>query len=196
MKYLFIGAHVDDVQLSCGGTVRQLVNTGHDVTIYSLSMIYQTADLSSEFAASLDPLGVENYIVHNFETRHFLRNRQDILDTLFQISALEFDYVFTSSVSDMHSDHSTLARETIRAFKHTNILSYMGAWNTRHIVKNYFVTLNTEDVMCKLKSLECFDSQRKMVYMKKDNVMSELRINGMMCGAEYAEAFEVVNLIV
>lgn len=194
MKYLFIGAHVDDVQLSCGGTIAQLVKNGHEVTVCSFTRVYGELNLLEEFDKSLKELGVDTYHLYDMETRQLARDRQKVLDKLFNLEM--FDYVFTQSNEDFHQDHVTVAKETIRRYKHTNILSYVGCWNTRKQVKNYFVTLNGDDVMKKLHSVEKFESQKGCAYMTKEAILSEMRINGLMCGDEFAEAFEVVNMIV
>ena len=196
MKYLFIGSHVDDTNLCCGGTISRLLREGNEVWVISFSKEYSFGDLTQEFEASMLELGVHNYIVHNFETRHFERDRQTILDGLFMLKEVNFDYVFTHSANDFHSDHATVGRESLRAFKHSNLITYTGSWNTRNQSKNYFVTLDGVDVIKKMKSLQCFASQSNMPYMNRDNIMGELRVNGLMCNSIYAEAFELITMTI
>lgn len=193
MKYLFIGSHVDDCNLSCGGTISRLVREGNEVWVVSLSREYTFGDLTEEFEASMLELGVHNYVVHNFETRSFSDQRLEILQTLFMLKEVGFDYVFTHSKDDFHADHATVGKESLRAFKHSNLLTYTGSWNTRSHTKNYFVTLDNVDVIKKMKSLELFRSQSNQPYMNKDNIVGELSINGLMCNRRYAEAFETIN---
>lgn len=193
MKYLFIGSHVDDANLSCGGTISRLIREGNEVWVVSLSREYTLGDLTEEFESSMLELGVHNYVVHNFETRNFSDHRNEILQTLFMLKEVGFDYVYTHSANDFHSDHATVGRESLRAFKHSNLLTYTGSWNTRYQAKNYFVTLDNVDVVKKMKSCELFKSQSNMPYMNKDNIVGELSVNGLMCGSRYAEAFETIN---
>jgi len=193
MRILFIGSHIDDITLSCGATISRFIQEGHELTCVTLSHVYEGVDLSHEFIADMQTLGVPAYPILNFETRHFERDRQKILDYLFTLN--DYDMVFTHSANDFHADHSTVGRESLRAFKHTNLITYTGSWNTRHQVKNYFVKVAISNCMKKEEALLHYGSQQHRPYMQGLFMWSELHVNGLMCNSEYAEAFEVVNYI-
>jgi len=191
MKILFIGAHIDDVTLSCGGSISRYIQEGHAVTVVTLSHVYECVDLSDEFRSDMHTLGVTNYIILDHKTRYF--QRQQILDQFFQWTY--FDIVFTHSPNDFHNDHAIVGRESLRAFKHTNIITYTGSWNTRNQVKNYFVKLDLGQCLKKIEALSCYASQKDRPYMKDQVIWSEMEVNGLMCNSKFAEAFEVVNMI-
>lgn len=192
MNYLFLGAHVDDVELSCAGTICKLVEHGHLVSIITLSHVYENTDLLNEWRDSMDKLQVHYTAFQSFKTRHFSEQRQLILDYLLTLKA---DYVFTHSTNDLHQDHRVVGEEAQRAFKNTNLLTFTAEWNQRTVTKNYFVILNSNQIETKKVALDCYKSQKARHYMKSDFIWANAMNNGVMAGCKYAEAFQVVNLI-
>jgi LmbE family N-acetylglucosaminyl deacetylase len=139
----------------------------------------------------MEKLGVQYMGFKDFRTRLFHESRQQILDFLF---TLHYDFIFTQSKHDIHSDHSTLGLEAERAFKHRNLVTFTGTWN--HAEKpDYFVKLERKHIDTKMEALKCYESQRAKDYMKSDFIWSNSMNNGVMCGTKFAEAFKVVNLI-
>lgn len=192
MTYLFLGAHVDDVELSCGGTICKLRQEGHLITVITLSHVYNYVDLLEEWTSSNQKIEPHYTLYKNFKTRHFHEQRQEILDFML---TLKYDYVFTHSANDLHQDHKVVGEEAQRAFKNTNLITFTAEWNQRTTTKNYFVTLNSDHVETKKMALSCYKSQQARPYMKSDFIWANAMNNGVMCNAKYAEAFQVVNLI-
>lgn len=144
-----------------------------------------------EWAKSMKALNVSFCWINDFTVRRFNTERQEILDYLIQQTG--YDYVFTHSSMDWHQDHRVVGEESFRAFKKTNLLTYLADWNQRDFRKNYFVKLKRGHIENKLKALSCYQSQRHRDYMKPDYIWADALVNGVMCGSEYAEAFEVIN---
>ena len=198
-KYLFIGAHVDDVQLSCGGTIHKLTKGSlrdNEVWVVTMSSWYDKGNLTQEFINSLAYLGVSNYQIYDFTVRHFANERQRILDLFITLKDLKFDYIFTHSTADFHQDHAIIGQESIRAFKNSNLYTYTAPWNQRTITKNHFFNLSTYDIEGKINSLKCFESQSHRQYMAPEYIMSDIKVNGLISGSEYSEGFEVINQVI
>lgn len=198
MKYLFIGAHVDDLELCCGATISKLLEEDNAIQLLTLSHKYGDLDLYSEWAmaTSCYQKGFRDKELRNFKSREFIKSRQEILDLFIEFGKNEdYDFVFTHSPNCFHQDHSIVGQESIRAFKHTNLLTYQGDWNARTITKNYFVKLEHRHVQKKLEALACYKSQQHRPYFKQDVIVGSMAVNGMMVNCEFAEAFQVVNLI-
>lgn len=192
-KYLFIGSHVDDVELSCGGTITKLIEDNHLVTIITLSYLYGKDSLLDEWKDSISVLKPDFIQAKDFRARLFTEQRQEILDFLCTLKG--YDYVFTHSVTDIHQDHKVVGEESLRAFKHTNLITYTGEWNQRTVTKNYFTGLNSHHIETKMSALRCYASQANRPYMKSDFIWANAMNNGVMCGHKYAESFHAINLI-
>lgn len=195
IKVLFLGAHCDDIELCAAGTAIKLREQNSVVHCIVLSKIFDGVDLSDEVEESLEIITPWR-MVKDFTPRQFSTQRVEILQFLFDIQKDEqYDYVFTHSTQDEHPDHFTVANEAKRAFKHTNLLTWTCEWNARRIIKNYFVKLEHRHVQKKLEALGCYKSQQHRNYFRQDVIVGAMHVNGMMVNTEFAEAFQVVNLI-
>lgn len=192
MKYLFIGAHVDDVELSCGGMIAVLKQSGNYVHVVSLSGVYNGECLRNEWMESMKILGVDEYTIHDFTVRNFYTQRQQILDYL--ITFKNYDTIVTHSTYDQHQDHSVVAMESIRAFKNNNLLAYTGEWNGNPPL-NYFFTLDQHHIEKKIEALKCYQSQKDKPYMAPSFVWANAMNNGVKCGEKFAEGFSVVRYV-
>jgi len=193
MKYLFVGAHIDDLELCAGGYVARCLDYGHEVSILVLSHEYNGVSLMHEWLESMKVLKPDFCEIKDFNTRNFNLYRQQILDLLFTKKG--YDYVITHSANDFHQDHQVVGEESIRAFKHTNLLTYTGVWNSRGHKQNYFVELTEAHVQKKIQALACYYSQDSKPYLNSNFIKGNLITNGVIAGTKYAEAFEVINFL-
>jgi hypothetical protein len=56
--------------------------------------------------------------------------------------------------------------------------------------------LEKKHIEKKINALSCYESQGKRDYMSSDFILSLARTRGVQIGTAYAEAFEVVRLII
>ena len=105
------------------------------------------------------------------------------------------DLVLVPSRDDIHQDHSTVAQESLRAFKNTTILGYELIWNNLKFNNNAFVKLNKNDIEAKVNALSKYVSQKEKNYMQSEFIYSLAKTRGVQIGTDYAEAFEVLRWI-
>lgn len=192
MKYLFIGAHLDDIEISCGGTIAKFLQ--HDVYYLGLSPCHNPIRLEIECTNATKKLGIprQNVKMFAFPVRSFYDHRQEVADTIRQmINLYDPDVIFTHSVLDRHPDHRCVAEETIRVFN-GSIISYLAPWNGQ-TVENYFIKLDSLDK--KLAAIACYQSQSERKYCDPEFIESWAVATGAKCGFGLAEGFEVVRLI-
>lgn len=196
MKYLFLGAHTDDIELCAGGTVAKLIELNNDVHFMAFSSC-QSEQIETEWNESLNILRPSQSNLAYFKNRLFSENRQDILDRMIQLrDNIEYDYVFTHSTLDGHQDHRVIGQESIRAFKNTNLITYIAPWNQigSQPIDNYFVSLELKHVQKKIESCMAYKSQINRPYMNEDFLWAQARIAGIKCQSEFAEAFQVLKI--
>src|SRR4051812_18535077 len=112
---LVLAPHTDDGEFGCGGTIAKLAERGNRVVYVafsaaekSVSPEYPTDVLRHEVKAATRVLGVADpdCIVHRFEVRRFPEQRQEILDTMIQLSnTYRPQVVLLPSPNDTHQDH-------------------------------------------------------------------------------------------
>ncbi|MCB1024848.1 MAG: PIG-L family deacetylase [Acidobacteria bacterium] len=203
---LVLAPHTDDGELGCGGTIAKLLESGVNVYYAAFSTAEQSLPdnlpkdtLKVEVRNATRVLGIkeENLIIFDYEVRKLNYVRQEILERLIKIrSQTAFDLVFIPSLNDIHQDHKTIAEEGLRAFKNTTILGYELIWNNLTFNTTSFVKLDKKHIEKKVLALREYKSQAGRGYMSEDFVFSLAKSRGVQIGSEFAEAFEVVRLIV
>ena len=194
-RILVLSPHTDDGELGTGATIARFIEEGAHVCYIAFSA--PGSDLSNECKNALKILNVNDYIILDFPRRHFPERRQEILQFLYEYNMKnEIDLVLTPSQMDLHQDHQTVTNEALRVFKHSTILGYELAWN--HIVfkENCFIALDERHVQKKLTALSCYKTQKDKIYFNKDYLKCLIRSRGVQIGEKYAEAYEVIKLVV
>jgi len=206
-KCVFVlSPHADDGELGCGGTISKLISEKNNVhfAVFSLAEKSIPSDLSKnitekELNESMQILKIPKSKVHlyNFEVRNFPQKRQEILEILWKLNKEHSpDIVFTPSMNDLHQDHEVIAKETLRAFKNTTIFCYEEPWNLMSFNLTVLIRLSKMDIENKLKALQCYKSQTHRPYFENDFIWNLAKIRGGLINHQYAEAFEVMRLII
>lgn len=203
---LVLAPHTDDGELGCGGTISRFLERGCTVTYVAFSTAEQSLDpcmpsgtLKEEVREATGNLGIsaENLIVFDYEVRKLNYVRQEILEELVRIKRERpVDLVLMPSLHDIHQDHTTVAKEGLRAFKNTAILGYELIWNNLTFDTTCFVRLEQRHIQAKVRALAAYKSQRGRPYMSLDFISALARVRGVQIGAEFAECFETVRWVV
>ena len=204
-KVFVISPHTDDGELGAGGLISRLIKEKAQIYYIAFSTAEASVPgnlpkniLKTEVKRACLELGIreENIILYNYEVRKLNYHRQEILEELINLKQLyEPDLVLVPSRDDIHQDHSTVAQESLRAFKNTTILGYELIWNNLKFNNNAFVKLNKNDIEAKVNALSKYVSQKEKNYMQSEFIYSLAKTRGVQIGTDYAEAFEVLRWI-
>lgn len=201
---LVLAPHTDDGELGCGGTIARLVEEKRNVTYAAFSTAEESVPkgfpkdiLKTEVKKATKKLGIAegNLVIFNYPVRKLNYHRQDILDDLLRLRQNNYDLVLMPCLHDIHQDHTTVAHEALRAFKNTSILGYELIWNNLSFNTTSFVALEKKHVEQKVHALREYQSQGKRDYMSEEFIFSLAKSRGVQVGMSYAEAFEVIRLM-
>jgi LmbE family N-acetylglucosaminyl deacetylase len=203
-RALVLCPHTDD-EYGCAGTIIRLLISGTEVLYIALSRCeesvpegYPPDTLEKECRECTRTLGMklQNVEVWPYPVRHFPAQRQEILQDFVRVNR-EYspDLVFVPTSSDTHQDHKTVYEEGFRAFKHASLLGYELPQNLRSFENTAFIRLSKEDLNRKIAGLSCYRSQLFRAYSSPDFIKSLAMVRGVQCNAEFAEAFELIRLI-
>lgn len=192
---LVLSPHTDDAELGCGGTIAKMVEEGWAVhVIYFSAVSDRYPDLIDEAAKSGNILGVTHEVL-NFHTRFFPRDRQEILQALYDHSKEnEYDVVFTPTTTDIHQDHGVVTSEAKRAFRKCTLLGYELPWNNLSVSLNCFIPLKEKHVKKKILALDCYNSQKHNPYFNDKFFRSVVKMRGIQLSCLYAEGFEAIKV--
>ncbi len=205
-RVLVLAPHTDDGEFGCGATLSRLVRSGADVHYLAFSACEESVPkgfasdiLRHEVIAATAELGIPNENVEclSFRVRYFAEARQDILQTLIETrKRINPQLVFAPSLDDVHQDHHAVAVESVRAFKHTNLLHYELPWNNMAFRNTVFMSVDEADLDRKANAVARYESQAGRVYSDPDFLRSQARFRGLQGGCELAEVFEAVRLVI
>lgn len=196
-RLLVIGAHSDDIEIGCGGTILKLVEQGAISAIWWV-VLSGNGERGAEAEASANALlngAVEKrVIVRDFKDGFFPYDGGEI-KAFFETLKHEFspDIIFTHQRQDLHQDHRLSCELTWNTFRDHLILEYeVPKYDGDMGSPNVFVPLEAD--VCRQKVdhlLEHFASQRDRRWFREDLFSGLLRLRGMECQSptSYAEAF-------
>ena len=139
MNVLAVGAHFDDIELGCGGTLRKLKDQGNSIFYYvgTISGFKAIKDLkqvrSSEMAyeegvSAAEKMGATLFVgkAHTFDLNYCSAVDTEIAKI---IELNEIDMVFNQWSDDYHHDHWSISKATYHGCKHVKkVLEYHSNW--------------------------------------------------------------------
>jgi N-acetylglucosamine malate deacetylase 1 len=204
-RALVLGAHTDD-EFACAATIARMVESGVEVHYACFSSAeesvphgYDADVLKREVHEAIAVLGIpeERFRLYDFPVRHFPAHRQAILEELVSMRrTLEPDLVLLPSMNDIHQDHSTIADEGIRAFKHSTVLGYEHPQNTIEFRHACYVHVEERHLETKIRHAATYRSQQFRSYLTPEVIRSLATIRGLQINQPAAEAFEVIRLTI
>ena len=209
MNILAIGAHFDDIEMGCGGSVARHVRSGDKTIAYVAAKSgYKNPDgeiiRSDETAftegrkAIEDVLGAE-LIQGGFETLAL-----EYGDALFRqlikiIENYRVDLIYTHWSGDIHRDHNILSKASLHVSRHIpRVLMYRSNWydGGTPFKGNFYVDISGF-YHIKEKALRCHESEINRTSSKWVEFYKNEAVNsGFKANVKYAEAFEIVKWIV
>ncbi|HED39375.1 MAG TPA: PIG-L family deacetylase [Chromatiales bacterium] len=201
---LFLGAHCDDIEIGCGGTLLRLAEDNPQVSI--LWVVFSSSPAREKEARAsakkfLAKFSNTTIVIKNYRNGFFPYIASEIKEYFEDIKKqLSPDIVFTHYRSDLHQDHRLVSELTWNTFRDHLIFEY-------EIVKydgdfgspNFFVPIPAEICERKINIItDCFKSQQGKQWFDRETFLSILRLRGVECASQsrYAEAFYCRKLVV
>ena len=199
LNLLLLGAHCDDIEIGCGGTVLRLIA---DDRIEHIKWIVfaSTEERKTEAIACaehfLRNVSSKEIVVLNFRDTVLADNREEIKKLLGAIKiSFSPDLIFTHHRNDLHQDHKLLSEVTWNVCRNHLILEYeIPKYDGDLGHPNFFVTLDKAFVQQKIDALlEFYGSQKEKHWFDEETFLSLLRVRGLEVASptRYAEAFHV-----
>ena len=196
VKVLCLGAHSDDIEIGCGGTilrfVRQYPNCVFHWAVFSaIGVRAEEAQRGAVLFAGARAL--KRPLLKGFQDGFMPFAGVEVKTVFEELKIISPDLIFTHNRNDAHQDHRFLAELTWNTFRDHMILEYeIPKYDGDLGRPSVFVPLDSE--LCEKKVqylMDTFESQRSKRWFQSDTFFSLLRLRGIECNAPsgYAEAF-------
>jgi LmbE family N-acetylglucosaminyl deacetylase len=200
---LCLGAHSDDIEVGCSGTVLKLLDVERppSVTWVVFSGAGQRRREAFESAdAILARAKSRDVRVHEFRDSFFPTQLAEIKERFEELkAAVTPDLVLTHFGGDFHQDHRVIAELTWNTFRNHLILEYeIPKYDGDFGAPGVFVHLDEAIVRRKIENLMMrFPTQAGKPWFTEDLFRAVLRLRGMESNApeRYAEAFYCRKLV-
>jgi LmbE family N-acetylglucosaminyl deacetylase len=203
-RVLCLGAHADDIEIGCGGTVLRLLGENPSVEVHwvVLGAGGSRTDEASESAHRfLDGAGKKTVIVKGFRDSYFPHVGGAVKECMEELRMqVSPDLILTHRRDDLHQDHRLVSELTWCAFRDHVILEYeIPKYDGDMGRPNLYVVLEEQVCRRKVQTLmECFPSQHNKKWFSEDTYWALLRLRGVECHSpsKYAEGFCAPKLVV
>ena len=194
---LFLGAHSDDIEIGCGGTILRLVEEYPNLKVTwvvfgASGTRIDEAQKSAELF--LSNITEKSIIIKSFRDGYFPYNGTEIKDCFEELKQqLNPDLIFTHYRNDLHQDHRLIEELTWNTWRNHLILEYeIPKYDGDVGNPNFFVPLN-DKIRCKKVDLltKYFQSQANKHWFTPETFNSLMCLRGIECKSlsGYAEAF-------
>ncbi|MGE5708489.1 MAG: PIG-L deacetylase family protein [Bacteroidota bacterium] len=209
MRIVAIGAHLDDIELACGGTLAKAAEEGHQVRMLVLSEsdysnyhgdVLRTKDEAlQEGRNAACILGVEDLVILKNPTKDIPYHSVVVEQIEAQIDDFQPDLIFSHWTFDTHQAHQGAALSTISAARRfPSILMYEPMVPSGRSYVGFRPQLYHDisaTIGKKLDALRAHEGQfRKYGQSWIDAVEARARHRGFELGCGYAESFEILRM--
>lgn len=197
MNILAIGAHPDDIEFGCGGTIMRHVKRGDSVTFVVMCRGEKGGDGDARVQEARETAKAMGAVLHIFEfpDTEIPQGHEAIAKLEKVIKDFNPRRVYTHSVKDTHQDHRNTAFVTLSAARFVpEIFAYESPSLYLNFNPNYYVDISPY-IDRKIDILNKFATQNGKEYMKINAIRGLSQFRGLAPSVSHAEAFEVVRIL-
>ncbi len=196
-RVLCLGAHSDDLEIGCGGTILRLLRELKDVSIFWVVLSSENRRGEEARKSAAEILGEARDAtveVKEFRNGFFPYIGERIKEYFEELKGkTDPDLILTHYRHDLHQDHRVVSELTWNTFRDHMILEYeIPKFDGDMGSPNLFVPLDRGTCDKKIEIIiRSFPSQREKKWFTEDLFHSILRIRGMECNSkhDFAEGF-------
>jgi LmbE family N-acetylglucosaminyl deacetylase len=199
---LCLGAHCDDIEIGCGGTLLQLIEKGAMASVKWV--VFASDEVRKQEALKsagqfLDGAPRQEVLILDFPDAFLPFKAAEVKQFFEGLKDFQPDVVFTHFRDDRHQDHRLISDLTWNTFRNHLILEYeIPKYDGDLGSPNCFSPLTEAQAQKKVDVLlGSFESQRSKHWFEAETFQALMRLRALECAhpGRYAEAFYVRKYI-
>lgn len=199
---LAIGAHPDDIEFGCGGTLIKYTEKGHRLYLQIMTEGGLGAEKSTRVAEQIKSkaiLGAKDIFWGGYEDTHLIVDIELIGKIERVIKKIKPEFIFCSFPDDTHQDHRHLGQAVMSATRYIrNVLFYEGP-TTQNFKPHVFVDIY-DTLEKKIAALKAHKSQVMKTNIEDLSIIevarSSANFRGIQGRVKFAEAFHALRLFI
>jgi LmbE family N-acetylglucosaminyl deacetylase len=196
-RVLCLGAHSDDIEMGCGGTVLRMIEQSKSIEVYWLvlsSNPTRAKEAERSANAFLSGAGHKTVVVKSFRDGFLPYLGPPVKECFEELKKIFTpDVIFTHCRHDLHQDHRLVCELTWNTFRNHVILEYeIPKYDADLRSPNFFVPLSDAQARKKVNSLmRYFTTQQDKQWFSEELFygLMRLRATEVASATRYSEAF-------
>lgn len=203
MKILAIGAHPDDIEVGCAGTLAKYAQQGNEIHLLVMTEGAKGGDGSGrrdEQHRAAEFLQPKSLTWGGYEDTKLMPRMNEMVHDVEQImDRIGPDFIFVHYDDDTHQDHRALSKATVSATRYVrNVLLYEGP-TSRNFAPTVFVDIK-ETIDRKVSMLLAHQSQVMKTNIEGLSIVDVIKSTAMFRGiqgrVQFAEGFMPLRLFI
>jgi LmbE family N-acetylglucosaminyl deacetylase len=194
LSILAIGAHPDDVELGCGGSLARYAADGVPISVLIFSHGRRGAmsheDRAEESTRAFAKIGVTDVTVLDFPDTGLPTIHCDLVTAIeAHVASRNPTRVYTMFEHDRHQDHRAIYHaSTVACRRVPQLLSYETPSSYPNFVPTVFEAIG-DTLEQKVEALKCHKSQGERFYMQEEKIRAAAHFRGAQVEREPCEGF-------
>jgi LmbE family N-acetylglucosaminyl deacetylase len=202
MNILAIGAHPDDIEYGCAGTLVKYADRGHRILLMILTGGEEGGsgeERQREQSAAAEIIGAQQVFWGGYRDTQLPLNKELICKIEEVLGEVKPDLILVNYGDDTHQDHRILTEATMSATRYVrNVLFFEGP-TTQNFNPQVFVDIS-DTLERKFQALKAHGSQVMKTNIENMSIVELARANATFRGiqgrAKFAEAFAPLRLFI
>ena len=202
MNILAIGAHPDDIEYGCAGTLIKYVDRGHRIFLLVLTKGEEGGEgevRQREQNAAAEVIGAQQVFWGDYHDTQLPLNKE-LIDKIEEVIAtVQPDLILVNHGEDTHQDHRILTRATLSATRYVRNVLFFEVPTTQNFNPQIFVDIS-DTLERKFQVLEAHASQAMKTNIEDMYILELARANATFRGIQgrvkFAEAFAPLRLFI
>jgi len=202
MNILAIGAHPDDIEFGCGGTLIKYCQKGYNVFLMILTLGQMGGEgevrKREQLASCKIRKSTRVFFGEYADTR--LPLDQGVIDSIENVlKIVKPDFIFVNYFDDTHQDHRHLTQATLSATRYVRNVLFYEVPTTQNFIPNVFVDIEGT-LKDKIAALQAHNSQVLRTNIEglaiTEIAKSSANFRGTQGRVKYAEGFISLRLFI
>ena len=202
MNIMAIGAHPDDIEYGCAGTLVKYADRGHRIHLMILTGGEEggsSRERQLEQSAAAEIIGAQQVFWGGYRDTQLPLNKK-LIDKIEEVLAqVKPDLILVNSGDDTHQDHRILTQATMSATRYVRNVLFFEVPTTQNFNPQVFVDIS-DTLERKFRVLEAHASQVMKTNIENMSIVELARANATFRGIQgrvkFAEAFAPLRLFI
>lgn len=201
INVLAIGAHPDDIEFGCGGTLLKMAKRGHKIYMLVMTkgeMGGRPEVRKGEQHKAAKFIGVKKVFWGKYRDTYVPSNKQVVSTIEDVIKKTNSEIVFINYYEDTHQDHRQIADNTIASSRYIKSVFFYEVPTTQRFEPDVFVDIS-DILKNKLRLLSLHASQVSKTGVEKLSILESAKscanFRGFQARVKYAEGFKSLRFL-